>query len=387
MTEKYGDYIEKWLGGIGNEILFWKEYMQDKGGIYKKDFLEVTRPNREFAFEEEIPEDKLGKRLKFVDVGAGPFSDCGTVSTKVKLEVTAIDPLADVYNSLKKKYGLDNGIRIRMGFVECLDTQFAENEFDIVYMRNALDHCFDAVMGIYQLLYICRTGGKVILKHTENEAEREGYQGFHQWNLSLDNPEKSFIIWREDQRIDAVKIFREYADIELYPGEGEWPANKVILTKRRQIQIPPNLYNRILLEKEHEFLMNKLLAEVYLNNDRTENRKFISERLDQIEQEPEQFQRKLRKLGIEQAVIYGMGMHGERVYNLLKRIGIPVKGIIDMRKMTVDGIHTVSVENYEDSAEVSAIILCVSGGKEELKKVLILKGIEAERIYEIEKLV
>ena len=64
MTEKYGDYIEKWLGGIGNEILFWKEYMQDKGGIYKKDFLEVTRPNREFAFEEEIPEDKLGKKIK-----------------------------------------------------------------------------------------------------------------------------------------------------------------------------------------------------------------------------------------------------------------------------------------------------------------------------------
>ena len=85
--------------------------------------------------------------IQFIDVGSGPFSRCGIATEKVKLEGIAVDPLADIYTILKKKNGLENGIDLRIGFVELLDKQFEKNIFDLVHMSNALDHSFDPVFG------------------------------------------------------------------------------------------------------------------------------------------------------------------------------------------------------------------------------------------------
>lgn len=119
--------------------------------------------------------------------------------------------------------------------MELLDNKYGQNSFDMVHMSNSLDHCFDALNGIYQLIYICKIGGKIILRHTENEAERSEYEGFHQWNLSVHNEENSFIIWRGKRRIDIAKELGEYVDIYIYPDqkEGEWQFNKVVMIKKK----------------------------------------------------------------------------------------------------------------------------------------------------------
>jgi len=55
---------------------------------------------------------------------------------------------------LKKENHLENGINLESGFVELLDRKYPENSFDIVHMSNALDHSFNPVIEIAQLLYI-----------------------------------------------------------------------------------------------------------------------------------------------------------------------------------------------------------------------------------------
>ena len=145
--------------------------------------------------------------------------------------------------------------------MELLDNKYGQNSFDMVHMSNSLDHCFDALNGIYQLIYICKIGGKIILRHTENEAERSEYEGFHQWNLSVHNEENSFIIWRGKRRIDIAKELGEYVDIYIYPDqkEGEWQFNKVVMIKKKNIEIPQNNYYEDMLNAVYSFLLKYLM--------------------------------------------------------------------------------------------------------------------------------
>ena len=72
MQENYEQYINEWLEGIQSEILFWKEYMEEKGGIYKNGFVTTTQKNRKFVWENEITEEKQGEIFKPVSGGLRP---------------------------------------------------------------------------------------------------------------------------------------------------------------------------------------------------------------------------------------------------------------------------------------------------------------------------
>ena len=43
MDNCYGEYIDKWLSGIYAEILFWKEYIEERGGMYWKRIYRTKR--------------------------------------------------------------------------------------------------------------------------------------------------------------------------------------------------------------------------------------------------------------------------------------------------------------------------------------------------------
>ncbi len=196
---------------------------------------------------------------------------------------------------------------------------------------------------------------------------------------------KKFLIWRKDQRFDVVNIFKDFADIRLYPGDGEWPYNKVVLTKRESVKIPKNCYFNILFYKEHEYFTNQVLKLVFSDNKRIEMRAAVTKMLERLDKNPQKFQKKLENLDINTVVIYGMGMHGQMLFALLKRLGIQVCNIIDVRKMMIEGIRSVSLEEYNDIEDSSAIVICVPGQIEVLREKLISKNIESEKIFGIEE--
>ncbi len=266
--EKMLDFqIDEWLTGIQNEIFFWKTYMEKRGGVrYKKGFTDTVEKNKRFLLEDEIPACDADKEICFIDVGSGPFSRCGFVTDKAKLKCIAVDPLADIYKILKKENNLENGINLESGFVELLDRKYSENSFDIVHMSNALDHSFNPVIGIAQLLYICKIGGKVILRHNENEAEAECYEGFHQWNLSGQNKEGSFIIWRQGEKYDVCELFQDYADITCKRDALEEQFHRIVLVKKKNISIPQNDIYDYMLSKVYSFLLKTIYEDVCTSN-------------------------------------------------------------------------------------------------------------------------
>lgn len=390
MSKNYEQYLEEWLSGLQEEIEFWKDYMETQGDIYADSFEKTVEKNKRFTLEEDLPFNDGQKKVSFIDVGSGPFSRCGNKTDKIELNVTAVDPLAEVYNFLKTENLLENGIHIETGFVELLDHKFGKNTFDIVHMSNSLDHSFDAIYGIYQLLYICKVGGKVILRHTENEALRSEYQGLHQWNLSLHNEEKSFVIWRDGIRYDVCKLFAEYADFELFPDvwEGnDWKYNKVVMVKKKDVTIPENLYYEQMLEKVYSYLLKMLLNIVYSKPSRKEviiqNRMVLS-KIANHEIDIHRLQECMNDQ--KQIDIYGLGVVGKAFIDLLMEYGIQIGNIIDRDSKEYKGMRTVQLDELHSKEKQNCVMIAVMRDTDEIVSQLKEKGYNPENILSMKDL-
>ncbi|MCL2115516.1 MAG: hypothetical protein FWH29_04770 [Methanobrevibacter sp.] len=258
----YREYLDKWFEGIEYEIHFWQFYIENKGKCYDSNFDDVIKNTLPFDYEEIITK----KETKFLDVGSGPFS-CGLKTDLTKFEAYAVDPLAYIYKSLKKKYNISSGITPEFAMVERLNAKFKSNEFDIVHMQNALDHSFNPLLGIYSMIDVCKIGGKIILHHKENEAETENYRGFHQWNVSIKNSE--FIIWRPGTELNVTKILEDYVDVISIGKKKPYDTIKIILVKNKDImrsQITQQSY--ILEEKVFEKISEYMVNNVYKSGKR-----------------------------------------------------------------------------------------------------------------------
>ena len=80
-------------------------------------------------------------------------------------------------------------------------------------MQNALDHCYDPFVGIFEMLKIAKIGGTVRLIHWENESVFELEYGMHQWNITS-NAEDSMIIWRKNFSADLKNVLGDAVSIK-----------------------------------------------------------------------------------------------------------------------------------------------------------------------------
>jgi ubiquinone/menaquinone biosynthesis C-methylase UbiE len=119
-------------------------------------------------------------QITILDVGSGPLPFLGKVSNK-KLLFTAVDYLSHEYDKLYNKYNVHPSVKpIQCDALE-LTNIFSKNQFDIVYARNSIDHTFNPIKCIQQMVHVCNK--HLILEHKLNEGIVENYQGLHQWNF------------------------------------------------------------------------------------------------------------------------------------------------------------------------------------------------------------
>jgi SAM-dependent methyltransferase len=86
---------------------------------------------------------------------------------------------------LLARLGLVPPIRTIPGHGEKLLEKFRPDQFDLVYSSNALDHSYDPLLAIRQMLTAVKPGGYVYLWHFANEGLHESYHGLHQWNFDI----------------------------------------------------------------------------------------------------------------------------------------------------------------------------------------------------------
>lgn len=204
--------LELWGSGIDSEIGFWDGWFRTKGSEWPDDYAARLAPDTPI---DPFFVDILGAvdltTVKILDVGAGPISKHGKVHKGIKLDIVACDPLADYYAAIRDKYEVTPPIRTTKSFAEDLASFFPSDHFDLVTCTNALDHSFEPLRGIAQMLEVVKPGGVVVLRHAFNEADHNEYTGLHQWNFDLQDGR--FIIWNPNYRIDVAEVLAPFATV------------------------------------------------------------------------------------------------------------------------------------------------------------------------------
>ena len=172
-----------------------------------------------------------GAVVRVLDIGCGPVSHVGTCSDRWRIEVLAVDPLADEYRRLREEFDLtDCGVAPIRGEIETLVQVVRERSFDIVYCRNALDHVRDPLSGIRQMIRVLRPGGSCWLVHSSNEGEKQDYGGLHQWNLSpLDDGD--LVVWKPDGYRVSLRRELHGAAVVQATDLGDWHTARLWLPR------------------------------------------------------------------------------------------------------------------------------------------------------------
>lgn len=188
--------VSRWSAGIEAEARFWRLWASTRGHIWPEEFQRRLDP--------EAPLDHtVGVRISeggsMLDVGSGPLTSLGKTCDGKSFKLLACDPLAPLYDQILSENAISPLVRPEFAVAEDLSCFFPEEEFDVVYCQNALDHSFDPIRGIEEMLRVTKSGGHVILRHHINEAEHERYAGFHQYNF--DEQDGEFVIWNKSSAI------------------------------------------------------------------------------------------------------------------------------------------------------------------------------------------
>ena len=196
--------IKSWKNGIDYEVNFWTKWFESKGLQWPDDYETrlVAKPLVPWLAD-LLPRASMD-RIDVLDVGAGPITVTGSFLPDRDMRLVAVDPLARHYAKIIGTFGVEPPHRTEFSFAEDISARFDLGSFDLVSCTNALDHAIEPVWGILEMLIVTKLGGNIALYHRRNEAEFEGYSGFHQWNFDEDGFD--FVIWNKDRRINVSDV-------------------------------------------------------------------------------------------------------------------------------------------------------------------------------------
>jgi SAM-dependent methyltransferase len=230
LLDKLGRPRSAWRTRLSSEIAFWDDYLSTGGRSWPEDF--QRRTTMDWPFQEFlarlIPAEEQSPEIEILDVGAGPLTQLGTSWPGRNLHVTAVDPLADEYEALLKKYRIVPPVLTARCDAERLAEHFGESRFHLVYARNCLDHSYDPLLAIRQAVAVVKPGCRVYLQHEQNEALKEAGRGLHKWNFRAVGGE--FIIERAGH---AVNVTSETSDSAELSCSVDADDNLIVLLRKR----------------------------------------------------------------------------------------------------------------------------------------------------------
>ena len=105
------------------------------------------------------------------------------------LEVTAIDPLADIYDKIMRKLNYKYPITPITLKGEDLLEHFREETFHIVFAQNSLDHAEDPIKCFSNAYFLLKKGGLLFVCSNIKEGSRKFWTGMHKFDIYVENNE------------------------------------------------------------------------------------------------------------------------------------------------------------------------------------------------------
>lgn len=193
---------EKWEEGLPEEVAFWEDWLAGRTR-YAEDRALRLSSGRPFPWWARSLIPGNPRRIRVLDVGAGPVTALGNVWDSRTISIVPVDPLAREYDAVLAKYGITPPVRTRSGVGEKLIKQFGPESFDFAYACNCLDHALDPVECYRQMLAVLKPGCSLVTFHEANEAEHQNYAGLHQWNFSV--RDNRLLVWNDEGETDVVE--------------------------------------------------------------------------------------------------------------------------------------------------------------------------------------
>lgn len=211
MTPDERNSFKKWLKGIPYEISFWKSYYSHHRSLKALDsWSDYGKECRLDDFDIIEFAASCSSTPLFIDLGCALSYTFGTEFRGIPVRVDRVDPLASFYNRILERHAPEKP-RIRFGMLESVSVAYKEGSVDLIHVRNALDHSANPTLGIMECLKCLRVGGVLYLNHHHNEALRENYRGFHQYNVDIDGDK--LVIWNNDNRYDINEMLSGIATV------------------------------------------------------------------------------------------------------------------------------------------------------------------------------
>ena len=211
-----GKAREIWDSRLESEMSYWKNQIRRQDSkAWRAEY--GTRLDPEAPLQDVIAKhiDRTVGVNRILDVGAGPLTSINKRCGFCEISITAVDPLADFYNEILAKREITPPVRTELGWGERLTEQFGENQFDITYSRNAIDHSYDPIKCVDEMIKVTKKNRYVIVEVNERGASREGWDGLHQWDFfvarTLPLLEKHLFL--EGNSIEAVDVTRHFAKV------------------------------------------------------------------------------------------------------------------------------------------------------------------------------
>ena len=165
---------------------WWDQWLRNKGNEWPMDYSMRLDPNCPVdEWQEKILDMLPEPEIRVLDVGCGAMTYFGKVHPHKKIQVFCCDQLATETNKLLKKYNLNPPVQPEACDTERLVEHYGQEKFHAVSARNCIDHCYDPVKAIEQMILVCRIGGVVMLRHAPHEGISNEYNDQHKWNFDL----------------------------------------------------------------------------------------------------------------------------------------------------------------------------------------------------------
>jgi SAM-dependent methyltransferase len=211
--------------GVEHELEFWERWFSSGGHLWRDDYEQRLDPNA--VLQERLIVDRLPEvaadPVSILDVGAGPLTFLGKRYPGRLIQITPVDALADRYDELLARFGIEPPVRTLLCPGEKLLERFDPEIFDVAYARNSLDHSYDPLAIIRNMISVVKTGGFVVTRHVRAEGEHQRYSGFHQWNFDIEGGH--LVLWNKAAKHDVTEAVRPVADGEAFrddEGGGDW---------------------------------------------------------------------------------------------------------------------------------------------------------------------
>lgn len=229
---------QRWLGGIPYEVAFWRSYYGNRHSRNK--LFSWSLYNKPCVLDnfdiDTFMAANDGDDALVLDVGCALSYTFGNIINGRVSNVCYVDPLAPFYNDILERYNIDRP-RIKYGMVECLSASFSPDSVTLIHIRNALDHCANPMEGIIQALAVLKKGGVLYLNHFRNEAQNEGYRGFHQFNISEEDG--NLLLWNKDISINVTERLRDFATVVTTVTD----AGRIVAVITKENAVPANVYS------------------------------------------------------------------------------------------------------------------------------------------------